>query len=253
MSFSRRNSDRRREAPKGGATTNRIARLAMVALCVCGSKASAQSGSVGYPPTHSPYVDLEYHQEFTIIGGQFHAHRDPAHVGPQSGLLLGAHYEWRPTGPIHLIAEFDRIDSDRRLINPSKPAGVARELGTVSRPLWTGDLGLGLGLTGGKTWHHIAPEISGGVGAISDFHSEPDSGGFRFGTRFAFTWGAGLKIVPGGRWQVRADLKNRSYTLSYPEAYFLTPAGGQPVVDAAQPKSFWMNNPSYTLGLSYLF
>jgi len=25
------------------------------------------------------------------------------------------------------------------------------------------------------------------------------------------------------------------------------------VVDATQAKSFWMNNPSYTLGLSYLF
>jgi len=59
--------------------------------------------------------------------------------------------------------------------------------------------------------------------------------------------------VPGGRWQIRGDLKNRSYTLGYPETYYLTPPGGQPVVNAAQAKSFWMNNPSYTLGLSYLF
>jgi hypothetical protein len=235
------------------AITKLIAPLAIFALCGGVTELSAQSGSVGYPPTRSPYVDLEFHQEFTFLAGQYHAHRDPANVGPQSGLLVGGHYEWRPSGPIHLIAEVDRINSDRRLINPAKPAGASRELGTVSRPLYTGDVGLGVGLTGGKSWHHIVPEVSGGVGVISDLHSQPDSGGFRFGTRFAFTWGAGLKIVPGGRWQIRGDLKNRSYTLGYPETYYLTPPGGQPVVNAAQAKSFWMNNPSYTLGLSYLF
>ena len=226
--------------------------LSVLALCLGVTKANAQSTSVGYPPTRSPYVDLEHHQEFSFTVGWYHAHRDPANVGPQSGLLYGGRYEWRPTGPIHLIAEIDRIESDRRLINPAKPEAT-RELGTVSRPLYTGDVGLGLGLTGGKSWHHIVPEAAGGIGLVSDLRSGVDSGGFRFGTRFAFTWGAGLKIVPGGRWQIRGDMKNRSYTLSYPEAYFLTPTGGQPVVKADQAKSFWMNNPSYSLGLSYLF
>jgi hypothetical protein len=224
----------------------------VVVLCLGVTTAGAQSTSVGYPPTRSPYVDLEHHQEFNFVVGWFHGHRDPANAGPQSGPLYGGRYEWRPTGPIHLIAEVDRIESDRRLLNPAKPAAT-RELGTVSRPLYSADAGLGLGLTGGKSWHSIVPEIAGGVGLVSDLRSGVDSGGFRFGTRFAFTWGAGLKIVPGGRWQIRGDMKNRSYTLSYPEAYFLTPTGGQPVVGADQPKSFWMNNPSYSLGLSYLF
>jgi hypothetical protein len=197
-------------------------------------------------------VDLEHNQELTLVFGEYHAHRDPVHVGPQSGPLYGLNYQWRPSGPIHLIAELDRIESDRRLINPAKPAAT-RELGTVTRPLYSADFGLGLGLTGGKSWHHIVPETYGGLGVVSDLHTSPDSGGFRFGTRFAFTWGAGLKVVPGGRWSIRGDLKNRSYSLSYPEAYFLTPTGGQPVASANQSKSFWMNNPSYTLGLSYLF
>ena len=109
-----------------------IAPLAVLALFACVTKVDAQ-GSVGYPPTGSPYVDLEFHQEFTIVAGQYHAHRDPANVGPQSGLLIGAHYEWRPTGPIHLIAELDRISSNRRLINPAKPAAT-RELGTILSP-----------------------------------------------------------------------------------------------------------------------
>jgi hypothetical protein len=252
VNFSPRKSAPRRLAPQGGSINKLIAPFAVFALCVGATRLSAQTGSVGYPPTQSPYVDLEHHQEFSFVVGDFHAHRDPANVGPQSGLLYGGRYEWRPSGPIHLIAEFDRINSDRRLINPAKPAST-RELGTVSRPLYSADFGLGLGLTGGKSWHHIIPEVAAGGGAVSDFRSKPDSGGLRFGTRFAFTWGAGLKIVPGGRWQIRADMKNRSYTFAYPDSYYLTPAGGQPVVSATQAKSFWMNNPAYTLGLSYLF
>jgi hypothetical protein len=110
-----------------------------------------------------------------------------------------------------------------------------------------------LSLTGSKSWHHIVPEIAGGVGLVSDFHSQPDSGGFKFGTRFAFTWGGGVRYVPGGRWAIRADLTNRMYQLGYPQTYYLEPTGGTPVVQATQAKSFWLNNPAITLGISRLF
>ena len=215
--------------------------------------AAAVGAQVGYPPSRSPYVDLEHAQELTFIAGQYHAHRDPADVGPQSGLLLGAHYEWRAGGPAHLTAEFARVSSDRRLINPFKPVAAGRELGATSRPLYTGDVGLGLSLTGGKSWHHIVPEIAGGAGLISDFHAQADSGGFKFGTRFALTWGGGIRIVPGGKWQIRGDVKNRLYTIGYPQTYYVAPIGGTAVIPQTQAKSFWTNNPAFTLGLSYLF
>jgi hypothetical protein len=217
------------------------------------SSAAAVGAQVGYPPSRSPYVDLEHAQELTFIAGEYHAHRDPVNVGPQSGLLLGAHYEWRAGGPAHLTAEFARVSSDRRLINPFKPALAGRELGQTSRPLYTGDLGLGLSLTGGKSWHHIVPEIGGGLGLISDFHAQADSGGFKFGTRFALNWGGGIRVVPGGKWQIRGDIKNRLYTIGYPQTYYVAPIGGTAVIPQTQAKSFWTNNPAYTLGLSYLF
>jgi hypothetical protein len=168
-------------------------------------------------------------------------------------MLLGAHYEWRAGGPAHLTAEITRMSSDRRLIDPFK-AGDARELGTASRPLYSIDGGLGLTMTGGKSWHHLVPEIDGGAGLISDLRSKPDSGGFRFGTRFAISYGAGLRFVPGGRWQLRADLKDRLYSMDYPEAYYTAPTGGGiPVIPTSQSKSFWSNNPAFTLGISRLF
>ena len=215
--------------------------------------ASQAAAQVGYVPTRSPFHDLEYAQEVTFLGGDYHAHRDPADVGPQSGALEGVHYEWRAGGPVHLVAEFARISSDRRLINPFQ-SGAARELGQTSRPLYSLDGDLGLSLTGGKSWHRLVPEVFGGIGLISDLKVQPDTGGFRFGTRFAFNFGAGLRYVPGGRWQVRADVKDRFYTIAYPETFYTTPTGGgAPVLNATQAKSFWTNNPAVTLGLSYLF
>jgi hypothetical protein len=231
---------------------NVIAPLVALLSLGAASRGYAQRSEVGFPPAGSPYVDLQHSQEITIIGGQYHAHRDPAFVGPQSGALVGVHYEWRAGGPAHLIAEVARVNSDRRLINPAR-VGEAREMGTVSRPLWMADVDLGMSLTGGKSWHRLVPEVIAGAGAVSDLRTKPDSGGYRFGTRFAFNWGGALRYVPGGRWQIRGDIKNRMYTMAYPTSYFVAPTNGTPVVASTQAKSFWLNNPAFTLGLSYLF
>ena len=233
-----------------GVVVSAAAAAAPLTACM----AQVVGGRVGYPPASSPFVDLEHAQELTLLFGEYHAHRDPADVGPQSGAIAGAHYEWRAGGPAHLIAEVARIQSDRNMINPLA-IGTARELGTESRPLYTADVDLGLSLTGAKSWHRLVPEVSTGVGLISDFHTTADSGGFRFGTRFAFNMGAGLRFVPGGgsRWQIRGDIKDRLYTLAYPQTFYVAPTGGTAVVPLTQAKSFWTNNPAFTLGLSYLF
>jgi hypothetical protein len=77
--------------------------LLIAGLVVAGTSIGARaSAQVGYPPARSPYLDLEHAQELTLIGGQYHAHRDPADVGPQSGFITGLHYEWRAGGPAHL-------------------------------------------------------------------------------------------------------------------------------------------------------
>ena len=228
---------------------NRFAPAVLGMLMVASATASAQ---VGHLPENSPFKDLEHKQELSIIAGQFHGHRDPADVAPGGGLLVGLHYEWRAGGPAYLTGELTRMSSDRRVINPFR-VGVARELGTVNRPLYAGSVGLGLGLTGAKTWHHIVPELTGGLGFISDLRTQADTGGFKFGTRFAINWGGGIRWVPGGAWQIRADLTNRLYTIAYPAAFFIAPAGGTAVVSSSQSKSFWTNNPAFTLGISRLF
>lgn len=221
---------------------------ALAALLVCATTAGAQ---VGYPPALSPYLDLPYRQEITAIFGYYVGRDVPGDVAPGSGSVVGAHYEWRAGGPAHLIGEITHISASRTVLDPAKPPAT-RNLGTQSWPLWTADFGLGMSLTGGRSWHRLVPEVNGGVGIVSDF-KKADVGDFRYGTRFALNWGAALRYVPGGHFQIRADFSNRLNSITYPDAYFRAPTGGGTPILTGVDKSIWRNNPSFTIGLSYLF
>ncbi|HEY2374489.1 MAG TPA: hypothetical protein VGH98_00820 [Gemmatimonadaceae bacterium] len=220
---------------------------ALIALVVATSSARAQ---VGYQPARSPYLDLEYSQEFTPILGYYFGRIDPAGVAPSNGALVGLHYEWRAGGPAHLTGEVAHISSSRVVLDPSKPA-TTRNLGEQSWPLWSADFGLGMSLTGARSWHQLVPEVKAGVGLMSDFKSA-DVGGFKYGTRFALTWGAALRYVPGGRYQIRADFSNRLTSIRYPDVYFRPATGLTPIL-TGKDQSVWRNNPSLSIGVSYLF
>lgn len=221
---------------------------ALMALAIAGSAAQAQ---VGYPPSRSPYVDLTYSQEITPIFGYYVGRDDPAGVAPGNGLLVGAHYEWRAGGPAHLTGEVVRIGSSRTILDPSKPT-TTRNLGEHSWPLWSADFGLGMSLTGARSWRKLVPEVKAGVGFLSDFKNA-DVGGFKYGTRFALTWGAALRYVPGGRYQLRADFSNRLSSIRYPDVYFRPATTGLTPILTGKDQSVWRNNPSISIGVSYLF
>jgi hypothetical protein len=221
---------------------------ALIALVLAASTAGAQ---VGYPPAKSPYLDLTYSQEITAIVGYYFSRIDPAGVTPKSAALTGVHYEWRAGGPAHITGEIVRIASSRTVVDPAKPLAT-RDLGEQSWPVWSADFGLGMALTGARSWHDMVPEIKAGAGLMSDFKGA-DVGGFKYGTRFALTWGAALRYVPGGRFQLRADLTNRLSSITYPDVYFRSPATGIPPVLTGKDKSAWRNNPALSIGISYLF
>ena len=216
--------------------------------------AATAQAQVGHTPESSPYLDLERSQEWTILYGHVSAHHDDAGVAPQGGMLTGLHYEWRFAGPAHLIAEAAYMDSQRLELNPAD-TGKARTIGTIKRPLYSFDASIGMNLTGAKTWHHLVPEARGGIGVISDLRAVPDSGGYQFGTHFAFLWGAGVRWIPGGsegRFQLRGDITNRVYTISYPATFQSAPVGGTAIIPSDHSLSSWTNNPAFTIGISYL-
>lgn len=224
--------------------------LFAVCLAICASRVSAQV-DVGYPPSTSPYRDLEFRQEATAFGGYFLAAKDPAGVAPQSGPMAGIRYEVVVGGPAQFVVRVAGVNSERRVIDPSKPAST-RDLGVQSWPLYLVDLGISLNLTGQRSWHGVVPVIYTGVGLVSDLDKKVDEDPFNMGTTFAFSATGGLRIVPGGRFQLRADAGTYIYQIRYPTAYYATTADNTSVLGAKQAKNFWKRNLGLTLGASYL-
>ncbi len=207
---------------------------------------------VGHLPQRSPYLDLDYSQELTLLGGYLRARHDPAGVAPLSRSIVGLRYELRLAGPLSLDANIIGGGGSRNVIDPLKPAST-RTRGTASNAVVAGDLGLALNLTGARSWNHLVPQISAGLGAVTS-KAKDDSSGFAFGTRFAFVVGGGVKYVPAGsRFQLRADLTDRIFKLDYPDAYYRLASDNTAVLPGSTAKSFYTHHTAFTVGVSYLF
>jgi hypothetical protein len=231
--------------------------LVVAAACTALAPANAQ---VGYEPRRSPFRDLELTQEVSVFTGYYKAKRDPARVAPQSGPITGMRYQWRASGPAHLTAELSRVGSQRRVLDPEQPescppnpAADCKLVDTFRWPVYFADAGVSLDLTGARSFHHLVPDVRAGIGLASDFHTKADVGDFAFGTRFAINWGAGIRWVPGGPYQVRLDLSNHFYSVRYPETYYRPASDNTQVLAPRQKKSVWLNNPALSIGFSYLF
>lgn len=206
---------------------------------------------VGHEPSKSPYVDLEFKQELTAFTGWFASGGDPADVAPRSGPILGARYEARVGGPAQFTARLARVFSERRVAMPTNPAAT-RFTAPQPWPLYLADASLSINLTGQKSINHFVPIVNMGFGVASDF-KQADPGGYRFGTTFAFSFGSGVRWTPGGPFQVRADIADYLYQITYPTSYYLKASDNTSVLPANQSKSVWKHNVTLTVGASYLF
>ena len=165
--------------------------------------------------------------------------------------MVGVRYELHLSGPLALSSDFTGMFAERNVIDPARPRAT-RALGTERSTVYAADLALALNLTGRKSWHRVVPQLRGGIGLVAS-GAKDDSSGFKFGTPFAFTFGGGLKLVPGGRWQLRADVTDRVFKLNYPDSYYRRAADLTAVFEDQTPKSFYTHHTALTLGVSYLF
>lgn len=209
------------------------------------------SAQVGHEPANSPYTDLEHKQEITWLFGYLRTRHDPAGVAPRSAAMSGARYELNLVGPLALSADIIAGFSDRRVLDPARPLAT-RDMGTESARVYAADLALAVDLTGRKSWNRLVPQLRAGLGVVSS-SAKDDSSGFSFGTPFAFTFGGGLKFVPGGRLQLRMDVTDRVFKLSYPDSYYRNASDNTSVLDESTARSFYTHHAALTVGVSYLF
>ncbi len=222
--------------------------LSALALAVVATTAEAQ---VGHLPQNSPFRDVETSQELTFFGGNYGAGQDRINVAPRGGPMFGLRYEKHVGGPAFLMARWSHVNSSRFPIDPTQ-GGAARQLGKKNVALNLYDINLALNLTGQKSFHHIVPIVNLGAGvATCSCTVAPDP--YTFGTPFAFSFGGGLRYVPGGRFQLRVDWSDYLYQLKYPTEYYVNTTGIGPAAPPDQARSFWKNNRALTLGASVLF
>jgi hypothetical protein len=221
--------------------------LSALALACIATTARAQ---VGHLPENSPYRDLETRQEFTFFGGRYTTGKDPIGVAPLDGPMYGIRYQIHVGGPAFLMARWSHINSSRLAIDPTKN-GAARQLGKHDVSVNLYDIDLAINLTGEKSFHHIVPVINFGAG-VASCGCTVKGDTYTFGTPFAFTFGGGLRYVPGGRLQLTLDWNDYLYQLKYPADYYIIPVGGTAAA-TNEARSFWKNNKALTFGASLLF
>lgn len=213
--------------------------------------ASPLAAQVGHEPAKSPYADLLYKQEFTPYFGYDRARVDAARIAPKSAAIMGVRYEIYLGGPVSFSADLARSAAKRTVIDPFKPAAT-REIGTQDAAVYIADVALAIGLTGRKSWNNVLPQVRVGVGVLTSA-AKDDSSGYAFGTPFAFHFGAGMKVNPGGRWQLRADVTERLFKQTYPDTYYRLGSDNTAVLTEQTPRKSYTHRTALTVGVSYLF
>jgi hypothetical protein len=198
------------------------------------------AAQVGHRPDQSPFEDVRLGQALTLLAGWFMPGRDLAGVAPRASGMGEVRYDIGVGGPASLFARYGLARGERDVLLPERPRAT-RVFET--RPVSTHsiDAGLDIALTGSKTWHHLIPSVFGGAGLVGDF-AKADTGGYRFGNKFAITWGGSLRYLPRRGVQLRVDLTNRTFQYDYPDRYFVKAADTTSILSDTRRRSVWKGN-----------
>lgn len=204
---------------------------------------------VGHLPQRSPYEDIKIGQTLTPMFGRLFVARDPAGVAPQSSVSGALRYDIGVGGPASLFARYLAAPSTRRVLNPTEPV-TKRVIGTPGVTTHVLDGGLDIALTGRKTWHRLLPSINGGVGLVTDF-ARADTGAYRFGTNFSFSYGFSLRYLARRGPQLRVDITNFTWQYQYPDRYFVKASDTTSVLTDTRNRSVWRGNWNASAGVAF--
>ncbi len=192
-----------------------------VLLLAGGSTAVAQ---VGHPPDRSPYRDLPYGRTFEFQGGYFGGAGGNFGMGPHDGTTYGVRADFRISNPLQLgfSVTYDNLnrevvipyDSIQKRFKGSYPTSVVMIEGVLQ-----------FNLTGRKTWHNLAPYITGSFGIAFGGDVAVDSSAYNFGTKAVLAPGMGVRWFLTRKLFIRLETKWNFWKLSYPVGFAFDPPG----------------------------
>src|SRR5574338_290457 len=139
----------------------RVLSLPVLLLMASSAPAMAQ---VGHPPDRTPYRDLVPGHTFTPMAGYVGGSGGPLKLGPHAGMVYGARYDFRSNRNLGFALSVATGKLDRLIVNPFVKL-ANRTSGPVQQRTTFVDLTAQFNVSGGKSWHGLAPYIglSGGT------------------------------------------------------------------------------------------
>ncbi|NOT08641.1 MAG: hypothetical protein HOP28_10610 [Gemmatimonadales bacterium] len=222
-------------------------------LLILAAQAPRAWAQVGHDPARSPYRTLRYGQFIGISTGYFGGEGGQIGVAPHDGMITGLRYDFLAAGTLSLglqgaYGTFDRLIVDK---HKGPKTGVT---GPVSQSAAMVEAIIQLNLTGGKSWHGIAPFVSGGLGLVLAGRTPSDTSGFKFRTKLSVAPAVGARIFLSQRLFLKLEARSVFWQISYPDVY-RTPPRDFPTEAATIPGAGkeWTTSGWYSIGLSYAF
>jgi hypothetical protein len=217
--------------------------------------AGAALAQVGHPPQSSPFRDIRKGHTFTILGGYFSGDGGNFNIGPHDGAVFGVRYDVRTGGTIQIGAGIAHGSLDRFIVNPFVQV-ANRKSGPIRQSVTFADIALQFNVTGGKSWHRLAPFVAAAGGLALAGGTPADTSRYEFGHKFYFAPSVGFRFFFSDRLHLRAEARGTFWKLNYPVTFQAAPVeepGAPPVIPAGGKLSEWTSSRWLQAGLGYSF
>jgi hypothetical protein len=227
--------------------------LMLTVIGLCALTAGSVSAQIGHSPQSSPYRDIRKGHTFTVVGGYFGGEGTSLNIGPHDGVVYGARYDIRTGGTIQFGLGVAYGTLQRFIVDPYVPE-PDRKTGPVDQSVTFIDLSLQFNVTGGKSWHRIAPFIGATLGLALASETPADTSGFDFGSEFYFAPAIGTRVFLSDRLHVRAEARATFWKLDFPLTFQRepTPENPNPVIITSV-RSEWDTSSWLQVGVGYSF
>jgi hypothetical protein len=214
------------------------------------------SAQVGHDPAHSPYRDILLHSGPVFFVGHLGGDRGNAGAGVSNATTFGARYEIPAGRALHFQFSGAFLHGDRFILDHrADSTSPARKTGPYKSDLGLFEIGMQLRLTGGKTWHGLAPYVGTGLGLVFDVNSPGDTtgSGYQFGTKLTLAFTSGVRWYPARRVMINADARAQLWRLKYPIAFHSAAPDGSRIIPLTQPLNDWTLHPWISVGIGWIF
>jgi hypothetical protein len=204
--------------------------------------AAALAAQSGFLPSQSPYRPIENGRYFELSAGRVYGGGGFLQLGPRNGTSEGIRFVIRGKNTLQFSFGAWVAGTERTVIDADDSVAT-RNKGLFDQRLIAGDISIQLNLTGGKTWHGLAPLAAVTFGLVHGERSPAiDTSGYRFGNKIFFAPTIGTRWFVGQRLYLRLDARALIWKLTYPPSYSDEPA--------KQPGTATNSNAVNTRGLS---